>query len=696
MTYSLQELLSSKSLRARLAQEKFRMIDEFGIFGSLDFEHNSLMKVHRALYDQLFASRGEALLDKLYAGGNTCLTKDPNAAKFGVRPIKGSQYYLKTNAGPSTHLASILFGLAGYIEDDPEYEMEDLHFETVSEDGSAIDDPFEEPGEASEPSEESEEIEYYEVPAPLHYTRSTLNNAPCFCDEAGEPVVMTVTRNSPFSREDDEPESRIGEVLNFNTLKPAAGDAKTFGWLYTVKDSPLTGWISPDFRSVYPPLAYVVNTTETTYRGDVKALLLRKSSQAALVDTMGISLLPIPFPSVGLFHFYQEEYHVQQAFNQLLIYEAPEEVQSERTSANYAVETEKYKMTGWYVDSLLDSPVVRRVGVNALSSGLLHLTLFGSEGAVLHHGHFLFPKTTSEPLIKIIADRLKHPDGWDDFYFTRHNNWCFVKRDGAWAILNTSADQWRMATPFAFHNILLADSKYKSYDVVFVEQYGRWGMFSLAENTPNNFGNSRCLLPCEYDSIEPFRSLYRAKRGRESFLFDAAGIYTELPNAKNFQELFKESGGSHIHMLNGEKRLDVQLRFNDSYNDDIDPWHFYKAKLSIVPKEGDYEALDGFGLTDLLAYLVTEKGVFYATENGIHFLNSATGISQNIYSFQVKYDRVVGLQVSGKSLVIECVDGFTRIASNEHRDLMGYTYEAWYDVYRVNTKTVSHTVSFDF
>lgn len=114
MRYTLKELLADKDLRKELVENAFSFSDSEGDFFAVDFQGESMRQNHITVFEVLYALGGDALFEKLLAEGNTCLTKDPNAAKVGVQPVGGAEgWYLKTNASAAAAFASILNGLAG-------------------------------------------------------------------------------------------------------------------------------------------------------------------------------------------------------------------------------------------------------------------------------------------------------------------------------------------------------------------------------------------------------------------------------------------------------------------------------------------------------------------------------------------------------------------------------------------------------
>ena len=119
MRYTVEELINDKELRKEVADGGFGFADRDGEFSAVDFENGSMRQNHISVFEELYAIGGDELFEKLIAQGNTCLTKDPNAAKVGVIPVSGAEgYYLKTNASFAAAFSSILSGLAGLEDDD--------------------------------------------------------------------------------------------------------------------------------------------------------------------------------------------------------------------------------------------------------------------------------------------------------------------------------------------------------------------------------------------------------------------------------------------------------------------------------------------------------------------------------------------------------------------------------------------------
>ncbi len=130
MKYTLKELLADKELRKELLDGIFVFEDNEGDFFAVDFQKESMRQNHITVFEILYTLGGDELFEKLLAAGNTCLTKDPNAAKVGVLPIADAKgWYLKTNASSASAFASILNGLAGL-------ENEERFFFSVEEEST--------------------------------------------------------------------------------------------------------------------------------------------------------------------------------------------------------------------------------------------------------------------------------------------------------------------------------------------------------------------------------------------------------------------------------------------------------------------------------------------------------------------------------------------------------------------------------
>lgn len=290
MEFPLQSVLRDKKLRVALANYGFALNDNNGVFDFLDFEHETMLKNHRALYDHLYQLGGEGLLANLLQTGQTCLTEDPKAAKQGVRPIAGTQrFFLKTNNGALTVLLSILAGIAGWANTAEDFDPDGV---VLKELGGLDTEDMEEAGHAG-PADEVQEEEDLVF---------------CACGRLSEPPGKCVTMQVeggdtwriyseaqgkcielPCS---DDPSLIIRElaVCEKLTFSPDQGDndweeksEKTVfhrGYRYKLEaDGDKWGYINPDFSQVLSP-----RMDEILFTREGK-LLAREGLDGALCDT---------------------------------------------------------------------------------------------------------------------------------------------------------------------------------------------------------------------------------------------------------------------------------------------------------------------------------------------------------------------------------------------------------------------------
>lgn len=264
MEFPLQTVLKDKKLRVALANHGFSLRDHNGVFDFLDFEQETLLKNHRALYDRLYQLGGESLLAELLETGQTCLTEDPKAAKQGVRPIAGTQrFYLKTNNGAPTVLLSILAGIAGWANTAEDFDPDGVVLKEL--DGSDAEDREEaDPAGPAGEVQEEEDLVF------------------CACGRLSEPPGKCVMMQAEggdtwriYSEDEekcielpcsDDPGLIIRElaVCEKLTFSPEQGDddweetsEKTVfhgGYRYKLKtDGDKWGYINPDFSQVLSP-----------------------------------------------------------------------------------------------------------------------------------------------------------------------------------------------------------------------------------------------------------------------------------------------------------------------------------------------------------------------------------------------------------------------------------------------------------
>jgi hypothetical protein len=151
----------------------------------------------------------------------------------------------------------------------------------------------------------------------------------------------------------------------------------------------------------------------------------------------------------------------------------------------------------------------------------------------------------------------------------------------------------------------------------------------------------------------------------------------------------------------------------DSYGYNILTESLENAALSAV----EYIKIEGGGYDDITEYLyncinITRKKDIVADAWELYGIKAYTLGNKGIY-FVMPDDRICYMDETGevttiatqpnvvnmewdvvdKILMLKIYNGMTQIAAREHRDEGGYMYEAWYDVYQVNTETKIITIN---
>jgi len=247
MTYHVSQLLEDSRLRTDLLNREFTVEDMTGEFGCLDFSQ-SMLKNHRAVFDRLCELGGEELLAEiLEKAPSTAITDDPNAAKQGVRPIKGTEkFFLKTNAGAPTALASILSAISFWAQSQGRDPDETLLFHTEGEedDMTSLDDFFDD-----EPRPELPDG-LFPVVEPRRCSLVQKNGKYAFFDEDAKEFVSFPVGGDDPDAEDKPPVSEFARCQLMDDEKPQ------WGWKYKLEDSDDAkwGWISADGVNCLPPM----------------------------------------------------------------------------------------------------------------------------------------------------------------------------------------------------------------------------------------------------------------------------------------------------------------------------------------------------------------------------------------------------------------------------------------------------------
>lgn len=284
MHYTLTQLANDKSLRNALLQDKFTFRDENGIF-ELDFETLSFLKLHREVFDKLYALGGDRLMKKLLAEKKTCLTENPHAAQQGVRPISGTnKYFLKTNAGKPTTFSSIVHGMAGFAAFSKEFDADqvlflteedltaDADFEEICEDAffSLVDFEDTDQPETEEPRWQTEQG-LFSFPAPAQFyqncTLASKGGKLCFYDEEKEQfITLQYTEEIDFfDRNVPEDTPKTVVLDNLAACEPLkTEEGELLGYRYQTEEGGNWGFISRYCGQILAPVFEEITVCQST------------------------------------------------------------------------------------------------------------------------------------------------------------------------------------------------------------------------------------------------------------------------------------------------------------------------------------------------------------------------------------------------------------------------------------------------
>lgn len=164
---------------------------------------------------------------------------------------------------------------------------------------------------------------------------------------------------------------------------------------------------------------------------------------------------------------------------------------------------------------------------------------------------------------------------------------------------------------------------------------------------------------------------------------DPSPTVTAYPAKENFKKLFRTNGhkSSAYKDYRGIWKLEVELRFNDTYRDNTDPDYYCYGSFSIIEQKSGRAVP---GLEGLTAYTLSDCGIYYVTQEGKICFLSSDGITRTLGS----QENVIHLDYDEGVLTVTYVKNRRQTEYNEHRDLCGYMYEGWYDVYELDAGEV--------
>jgi len=498
MEYTLKDLLNDKHLRAAVVKEDFSFRDGNGVVTCLDFENETMLKNHRAFYDFLCETGGEALLNKVLAQGNTCLTDDPNAANSGVRKIKGTdKFFLMTNAGESKVLASILWGILGLSE-----VLDDFDPDLVCV-STAEDEVVEEADEEYEDDDEEllfddmvmEDEEEDLLPAHTNvsviqkdgkyalYDNDESKFIAMSCPDApgGEISAMAVCERL------EVPELRENQFDNW-----MEEDSRVLGWKFKLDEASdaLWGWISADCSRVYAP-KFV----------EIEAHCDGCNYSREHVDILAWTYTGLYRAGVGT------------SMHELIcgkeIPRGDRKICFERYNEWNLISWSRFGMERGYLCVNGKPEPYYLIDVNR-KNGVLHMKTNGAGESYLC-GRLGVQECMSHVKDcnsvvfsgKVELEASDYTDGFEIFSMQDDDTfgktvWYAVRRkDAYWGVVKMKNGKETVAAPFAFTHMTLR-AFYRADGMVAVEQFGKWGVY--------NVRNDAYVIPCDYDSVSAMRS----------------------------------------------------------------------------------------------------------------------------------------------------------------------------------------------
>ncbi len=447
MNYTLSELLADKALRKSIVEEPFSFTDASGDFFEVDFEGQSMRQNHITAFSVLYTLGGDELFEKLLGEGNTCLTKDPDAAKVGVVPVYGAEgWYLKTNASAVAAFTSILSGLAGLGEE------ERFTFST------------------------------YETSTENHIVASFANNyVPDIIfgelelrveEKDGRFVVIHADSGEQISFSLKTMWSDVA-IDSFYAVESLEGDG-LIGYRYKLEENGAWGYFEKELGQVIPPMfsdlfvtdeGYVMAWSLSSFGGEHKYTLYCPRYSVSILNTFGaygIDDEGLPTASATI--------EIADAEDKELLCYLP------KSDSLYGFVFMDGETRRIYVQNGILKGAKSKIGVAVMTS------------TVHPHG-----KICAQDCLKLYGfETVEHSAArrLTGFYYA-------VERDAYYALArfttvigdNSAALAFaELLTPYAFTSV-----SYLGDDYAVVEQFGKKGLF--------NFKLKKYIIPCEYEKI---------------------------------------------------------------------------------------------------------------------------------------------------------------------------------------------------
>lgn len=467
MKYLIPDLLNDQTLRKELLDKAFCLKDENGVFSGLDFLGSSLRANHRAVFDAIAASGGDAALEQVLSQNNTCLTKDPYAAKQGVVPVRGSNaYFIKTNAGAPLAFQSILNAIWDYAHCAEGFDRDTIYLLDEADTDEA------EP-EADRTAEEAVNRVCFETA--YDFSVVVKDGRSCFYDDNEERFSGVPISTGDAERDKEHPVLESAEVL----------EEEPYGWRYKANaEDEYWGFIAKDFSFA----------TEQQYTQISSHNVLAQNDVVALKD------------GFGHYTIYSAEW--RHGLLALPLLELAQETKvygfamEKESDSQYVIQI-RYSLVG-KEDSdpdEIDTFVLRMEELEIEQGKFYALGELGAACERCFVKGLLVSRTRQMKEVCLANDTFEAARHLGDrIFYEKTESICTgleegeicsyraVKKDCLWAVvaLIWKTNEVKQLTPFAFTN-----AQGSIYGYCAVEQYGKWGVYDMLSN--------RYVIPCEYE-----------------------------------------------------------------------------------------------------------------------------------------------------------------------------------------------------